>query len=129
MIVEFSCPKCGKALQAADKYSGKRAQCRACRTTFMVPGIPAIHEAENRPEDRNSKRLDTPPEQDFSHPLAMDDSSEAADPVERQVPVRDASFGIASLYLATLAFLLFFTPVLLASLAGSLGVSIALFAA
>ncbi len=129
MIVEFHCPKCGKALQAADKYCGMRVQSRACKTTLMVPGIPAVYEAKGEPDDLNSEPSDRAAEQDFSHLPALDDSfKKPGDLGGGPAPAQDTSYGIASLYLATLAFLLFFTPALLAGMTGALGVSVAFFA-
>jgi hypothetical protein len=95
----------------------------------VVPGIPAIHGIADRTDDLDPESTDLPAAQDLPHSLALDDdSSRAARPLGDPATPPDASYGIASLYLATLAFLLFFTPALLAGMTGVFGLSVAFFA-
>ncbi|GAB4127516.1 DUF1559 domain-containing protein [Thermopirellula anaerolimosa] len=38
MVVKFSCPHCGNAIEAADQYAGTTGQCAKCGQPVQVPG-------------------------------------------------------------------------------------------
>jgi len=127
MIVVFNCPQCRKSLRADDAFAGKKIQCRACKMILFVPGIPPIRQANDSAIEQKYQ----PPE--FSESRQEVPSSEsAAEPMPeaafRPLVQHDHSYGLASLFLATLSFLLFFTPAVLAGMTGVIGASIAFFA-
>jgi hypothetical protein len=127
MIVEFTCPNCGKTLQAAEKYGGRRIQCRACKTVLQVPGLPPVQETEDDPSDDDSETDTTPEPKTDGFPklrLSEDSSDSTADEQPEKAPAADSSYGIASLYLAAFSFLLFFTPAVLSSMLEIIGASI-----
>lgn len=36
-MIEFCCPNCGKRFKVADDWAGKRARCKTCGSSFLVP--------------------------------------------------------------------------------------------
>ena len=37
MVIEFSCPHCGRELKLKDEAAGKRGRCPGCRNVITVP--------------------------------------------------------------------------------------------
>jgi hypothetical protein len=131
MLVEFNCPNCGKTHRAADKYSGRRVQCRTCNAILQVPGLPPIHEPDKRFEEEDSEPVETPASDEDGLPaprLQLQGSFTTTEADPDQAPANDSSYGIASLYLAAFSFILFFTPAVIASMTSIIGASIAFFA-
>lgn len=124
MVLIINCPECGKTNRVADSATGELAKCRHCRAVVVVP----------EPTPETEDHTEEPPLDPPHNPLAFAKrllpsalSAEAA-PEHSPTPPDDSSYGLASLYLATLSFLLFFTPALLAGMTGAIGASIAFFA-
>jgi hypothetical protein len=131
MLVEFHCPSCGKTHRAADKYSGRRVQCRNCHTILQVPGLPPIQSADELQPEPEPEPVTTPDlsEESFTEPLPKRLRAFApSEPEPNRILAADNSHALASLFLATLSFLLFFTPAVLASMLSLIGASIAFFA-
>jgi hypothetical protein len=124
MIVVFNCPQCRRTLRADDYFSGKKIQCRTCKTILFVPGAPPVRDGHAGEAEIASPAPDEPEvDVSFRHGIA-EASSAGIDSVTQP----DNSYGLASLYLAAFSFLLFFTPALLAGMTGAIGASIAFFA-
>lgn len=119
MIVEFGCPECGKTCRAEDRYAGRKAQCRYCQAVVTVPDMPPVKVSD--PVREPAPMLSEADDDDTS-------GTEELLPRRPREEAADSSYGLASLYLATLSFLLFFTPALLAGMTGAIGASVAYFA-
>ena len=46
MAITFSCPECGKSVNAPDYFAGKRARCPGCKIILTVPKTEAADEPE-----------------------------------------------------------------------------------
>jgi hypothetical protein len=91
----------------------------------QVPGFPPVQ------ADEEQEPPDPPDDQDEAPPASVRNALRdypVSQPAPEQPPVADASRGIASLYLATMSFVLFFTPAVLSSMLSLIGASIAFFA-
>src|SRR5438132_12871323 len=109
MIVVFNCPQCRRTLRADDYFSGKKIQCRTCKTILFVPGTPPVRDghagdaeiASPAPDEAETHKSDY-----LASPHATADVTSSG--IDSAQP--DHSYGLASLYLAAFSFLLFFTP-------------------
>jgi hypothetical protein len=105
--------------------------CRSCRTILEIPGLPPVHadeEPESEPEPEPVEPPDDAEDEEFEEARKPSRADTVSEPEPEQAPVADPSRGIASLYLAAMSFLLFFTPAVLASMLSMIGASIAFFA-
>jgi hypothetical protein len=127
MIVVFNCPHCRRTLRADDYFSGKKIQCRTCKTILFVPGAPPVRDGHT-PDAEIAAPAPEAPEVDGNDYPSSAMRHEAAALGNNGTPAQDHSYGLASLYLAMFSFLLFFTPALLAGMTGAIGASIAFFA-
>ena len=97
MIVVFNCPQCRRTLRADDYFSGKKIQCRTCKTILFVPGAPPVRDG-HAPDAMiaspapGKSGLD---QEDALSPSAPDIIGEA-----------DTSYGIGSLCLAVFSMVL-----------------------
>jgi hypothetical protein len=127
MIVVFNCPHCRRTLRADDYFSGKKIQCRTCKTILFVPGAPPVRDGHAGDAEIAAPAPEAP-EVDGNDYASSAMRHEAAALGSDSPLAPDHSYGLASLYLATFSFLLFFTPALLAGMTGAIGASIAFFA-
>src|SRR5262249_15359046 len=104
MIVVFNCPQCRKKLRADDTYSGKKIQCRACKTILFVPGAPPVRQmadTETLADHESAEFVDSEDEVS-QNDSARGDFRAAPDSEKQRFDRHDPSYGLASLYLATL---------------------------
>src|SRR5437588_6443361 len=92
MIVVFNCPQCRRTLRADDYFSGKKIQCRTCKTVLFVPGAPPVRDGHAPDAEIASA---APEKVQFDQETG---ASGLATPDATSQP--DASYGIASLCLA-----------------------------
>jgi hypothetical protein len=96
MIVVFNCPHCRRTLRADDYFSGKKIQCRTCKTILFVPGAPPVRDGHTP----DAEIAYAPPDNSQQDEAAA--TLVAPDPKDQS----DASYGIASLCLAAFTFFL-----------------------
>src|SRR5438132_13346431 len=98
MIVVFNCPKCRRVLKADDYFSGKKIQCRTCKTIPHVPGAPPVSDGHD--PDAGSAFAD-PEKSEFHQDADLQNSAVAED-----TSAADTSYGIGSLCLALFSLVL-----------------------
>ena len=81
MPVEVSCPGCGLKLKAPDTMIGKKAKCKKCMTSFLVPGTLPAGESVGESQMLSSMGTAAPPMPDDDDvPMASAVEPEPAPP-------------------------------------------------
>ena len=115
-MVRFACTKCGKEITVDDKYAGRKGKCKQCGTTLYVPAPNKILDQTKQSsiQDTTSQAQSREPlpvtQRKYTTPSDVPGHDPQAPTVNVNIPYRSSSFGIASLVLGIIAFILCWIP-------------------
>jgi predicted Zn finger-like uncharacterized protein len=93
-MIKFRCPHCAKRFKVADDWAGKKARCKDCGNSFVVPTTSETESqpaATGKPEVEEPQRIVVSFAQNSSVSETKDklaDTAETNRPTERKLPMR-----------------------------------------